>query len=213
MPDSVLSDVGVESKNAHEIKQVHVDHTCVDYLDDECNSENNDHLLTMLSHECSLGAHASNDHDDMFENFLCMYQDYWSVLEPYICDYVDPVPEWDLPKFRPLVFSDHYIGPVKSQLHPQVWLAELSFEHDQYLKSYLLDGVKNGFKIVDADAVIASYDSENYNSVSQIDAWVVVNKLISKELSLGKYLSVQSKPWCIHALGAVKKKRTVLLGP
>lgn len=73
-------------------------------------------------------------------------------------------------------------------------MAELAFEHDHYIKLYLLDGVTQGFKIVDTDSVIDSYDSPNYGSVRQFEGWSVINELISKEITSGKYLLVQSKP-------------------
>lgn len=116
------------------------------------------------------------------------------------------IPEGELPRLNPYIASEHYIGNVKSQLCLPTWLSELQFETDEYLKSYILEGVTYGFKIVDDNAVISSYWMRNYHSCLKDDVWPVINKTISDELSNQKYVIVNERPHCIHALGVVEQK-------
>lgn len=106
---------------------------------------------------------------------------------------------------RPYVYNKHTIGGVSVQLNPSAWLYELQFENDDYLKSYIKDGILLGFNIVDSVENVPTYDSSNYPSVVHGESNDYVDKLITKELQSGKYLVVHSKPQCIHSLGAVKK--------
>lgn len=116
------------------------------------------------------------------------------------------IPEKDLPRFNPYIAAEHFIGVVKSQLCLPVWLKELQFEMDEYLKSYILEGVSNGFKIVDDNSLIKSYSTPNYHSCLNNTVWPVINKTISDELDNQKYLIVDSQPHCVHALGVIEQK-------
>lgn len=102
------------------------------------------------------------------------------------------------------------IGGIESQLHESAWLKSktggegtLSFEHDAYLKSYLLDGILNGFKIVDREVGVEKYVMHNYLSVYQPENWPTVNGTICQELESEKYKLVDFIPHCVHALGVI----------
>lgn len=111
----------------------------------------------------------------------------------------------ELPLFRNWVRNDHIIGGLSSQMNAKVWLAELAYENDQYLKSYLRKGIMEGFRIVDDIDSIIGYDSVNYDSVRVGEAAQIVDELLLSEIRDSKYIFSQSKPLCIHSLGAVKK--------
>lgn len=111
----------------------------------------------------------------------------------------------ELKHYMPYRFESHYIGGVPIQLNPAAWIYELQFENDDYLKSYIRDGIQFGFDIVDSVEDISDYDSSNYPSVINGPSHDYVDQLINKELKTGKYLLVHHKPKCIHSLGAVIK--------
>lgn len=111
----------------------------------------------------------------------------------------------ELHQSKPYMFDIHSIGGVPVQLNPAAWMYELQFENDDYLKSYIKDGVINGFDIVDSVQDVPTYDSSNYPSVTQGLPNEYVTTLINKELYAGKYLLVHEKPKCVHSLGAVQK--------
>lgn len=130
-----------------------------------------------------------------------------NYVQAYVVDdYIDIVPDWMLPRFPKYNHTQHWIGGIKTQLHAEQWLNELTFEHDDYLKSYLKQGIQDGFHIIDASAMIDSYECVNYPSVFKDKAWNCINSLILDELQKGKYCIAESKPWCVHALGAIPKK-------
>lgn len=85
------------------------------------------------------------------------------------------------------------------------WLAELQFENDNWLKSYIYSGITEGFAIDDDGCQIASYDAQNYRSVSEESANNFVKNLMISELTDEKYVVVGDKPKCIHALGVIPK--------
>lgn len=91
-------------------------------------------------------------------------------------------------------------------MNKQAWLAELEYENDCYLKSYLLFGIQNGFKILDNVNSVPSYDNKNYSSVYSKEAQTVLDELITTELHEGKYILSDVKPKCIHSLGAIPKQ-------
>ena len=70
---------------------------------------------------------------------------------------------------------------------------------------YLLDGVYNGFKIIDPSAEVPTYDCKNYNSCFEGDNAAKMRTVIDKELMEGKLTVTSKKPEQIHALGAVLK--------
>lgn len=132
--------------------------------------------------------------------------DVWSMVScvtgPYApVDYYNP----------PAIFTDpssyrHTIGGLPSQMNLGSWQYELSFENDFHLRSYLYNGILNGFQIVDQNAVIESYCCPNYKSVLVQPCHSVIDDLIHKELKLGRYVIAESQPICVHALGAVPKR-------
>lgn len=91
----------------------------------------------------------------------------------------------------PVSFPNHHlIGGIPCQLNPSSWLAELEFENDMWLKSYIHSGIINGFDIVDDLSQIVAY------------ARVFVDNLITTELDEGKYILSSNRPRCVHSLGA-----------
>lgn len=119
--------------------------------------------------------------------------------------YKEVVVEPELPLFREWEFEEHSVGGHPSQMRKEVWLKELSFENDCYLKSYLEKGICEGFKIIDSIDCVPGYDNSNYKSVLKGPAFATINDLISKEIRESKYIVVKNKPKCIHSLGAVLK--------
>lgn len=110
-----------------------------------------------------------------------------------------------LPLFRKWDYNTYTLGGYPIQMKKQAWLSELEFEHDHYLKSYLYDGIVNGFKIIDDIQCVPVYDNKNYKSVTTGPAFISINELILKEISESKYVVLRDKPKCVHSLGAVAK--------
>lgn len=110
-----------------------------------------------------------------------------------------------LPIFSELTHEKCWIGGTYSQMQKQAWLKELEYENDQYLKSYLTEGILEGFPIVDELNSIPTYDNVNYKSAYSGPAAEVIDKLITSELKSDKYIISESKPQCIHSMGAVPK--------
>lgn len=84
------------------------------------------------------------------------------------------------------------------------WDFELSFESDLGLKSFIEDGIHNGFRIVDEGAVVEPYNCSNYKSVYG-EAFDFLDELIKGELAEGKFVVADIRPRCVHALGVVPK--------
>ena len=82
----------------------------------------------------------------------------------------------------------HSIGGVLSQMNVNSWNYYLQFEKDEAIKSYLWDGVLQGFSIVDSDDSIPSYYCENYSSAITGEAFSFIDKLIQTELQEGKFV-------------------------
>ena len=80
-------------------------------------------------------------------------------------------------------------------------------------KEYILDGVTNGFNIINDVDKLISYECENYKSAENPDAKPKLDKLLTQEIASGKISQVQDKPQCIHSYGAVPKKGTDELRP
>lgn len=119
---------------------------------------------------------------------------------------VEVVPELEVfPSYRRVPY---YIGGYPIQLNAASWLSELQYENDMWLKSYLHKGILCGFDIVDDVTAIIPYDCSNYSSVYKGEQGKFVVKLISSELSEGKYIRVSERPTCIHSLGVVPKKES-----
>lgn len=76
-------------------------------------------------------------------------------------------------------------------------------EHEQYL----LDGIKNGFCIVDKDSVVPTEPVEvnNYASATSAPNVYKVEEQIIAELNEGNYVICDHKPHIVSALGAIDK--------
>ena len=95
---------------------------------------------------------------------------------------------------------------MPSPLKPKAWTRLLYDENEWDFDSlYLLDGVYNGFKVVDPGADIPIYDCKNYISCHEGDNAVKMDNIIYNELREGKCSVSLNKPDQIHALGAVPK--------
>lgn len=101
--------------------------------------------------------------------------------------------------------DNHHVGGLKSQMNWTAWQHELSFESDRSLADYLHTGIKEGFMIIDEEAVIEPYQCDNYKSVFEGDAYKCINDLMLKEIEERKYLPTKEKPKAVHALGAIRK--------
>lgn len=111
------------------------------------------------------------------------------ALCAWVCGEYEPINyESELLDFEPYVWNCHIIHSVSVQLNPSAWLRELSYENDAYLKSYLRNGILNGFDIVDCVQNIPSYDSANYRSVTLGAAYKFVDSLIHDEIKAQKYI-------------------------
>lgn len=113
--------------------------------------------------------------------------------------------EPDLAIFPKFVYDEHKIGGLPSQLNPSAWLAELNYENDAWLKSYIKKGVLYGFDIVDDVHSVDPYDRSNYPSVLKGEAHEFIDELILEEIRDGKYILAENRPKCIHSLGVVQK--------
>ena len=76
-----------------------------------------------------------------------------------------------------------------------------------------MDGIENGFFILDPDINIKSYECNNYFSAENSLSKPLLDKFFKDELDLGRISRVFSKPHCVHALGAVEKKGLSSLRP
>ena len=72
-------------------------------------------------------------------------------------------------------------------------------------KAFLLEGVKDGFQLLPADASIVPAEMENYSSATNPDSRDRVEKSILEELEAGNYAVTTHRPTIISALGAVPK--------
>ena len=100
----------------------------------------------------------------------------------------------------------HYIDGIFSPLSPRGWLDLLyddnTWDHDSL---FILDGVFNGFRVIDPNAAIPVYDCKNYKSCFKDDNNQKMNLVLTNELLSGKISIPKEKPDQIHALGAVPK--------
>ena len=99
----------------------------------------------------------------------------------------------------------HKIGGQVSEWRVCAWDFELQKENDLELKKFIEEGVKYGFRIVDSNVCIPSYQGENYSSSTKGVAKPFIDKIFEREVSEGKLLQVNKKPRCIHSIGAVPK--------
>ena len=71
----------------------------------------------------------------------------------------------------------------------------------------LVSDITDGFKVVDDNMDLSNmhYECENYSSVYTSENKAKLDNIIGKELSEGYLKIVNSKPTCIHSMGAVPK--------
>ncbi len=93
--------------------------------------------------------------------------------------------------------------PFTPTLNVSAWEQELASEPDA---SFLLSGIKEGFKIVDVDNQSlnpAEVEVEHYRSATSQPA--LVEKQLRTALVQGHYEMVENKPTLVSALGAIPK--------
>jgi hypothetical protein len=90
-------------------------------------------------------------------------------------------------------------------LNFEVWKSELAGDPDE---QYILEGVKNGFHIVDHSARPANAHMANYKSATNPACIPLVEDQIRTEVAEGRYIIVREKPPLISALGAIKKEHS-----
>jgi len=89
-----------------------------------------------------------------------------------------------------------------SSLIPEIWERELQGDPD---REFLLDGVQNGFHIIDKEAIVYTASMDNYKSATNKHACQKVEKQILTEIQEGRYVVSSSKPTIVSALGAIPK--------
>ncbi|XP_078000553.1 uncharacterized protein LOC144453148 [Glandiceps talaboti] len=92
--------------------------------------------------------------------------------------------------------------PIPSSgLIPAAWQQELVNDPD---KEFLLDGIVNGFHIIDHNANIQPALTANYRSATAHNR-TKVEKQIHNEIAEGHYVVTKDKPTIVSALGAIPK--------
>ena len=85
------------------------------------------------------------------------------------------------------------------------WTAELQEDPD---RDFLLDGVKDGFRIVDKGTTLHSVETGNYKSATCLENRDKVEKQICEEIAEGHYIPVHAKPTIVSSLGAIPKRNS-----
>ena len=83
-----------------------------------------------------------------------------------------------------------------------MWDAELTDDPD---RTFLLDGIHQGFQLLPKDANIRPAEMDNYFSTTNPAARDKVEETLLSEIEAGNYVSVAGKPTIVSALGAVPK--------
>lgn len=108
----------------------------------------------------------------------------------------------------------YYIQGVRSQLKPRVWLDILTsgsgVDPDLH---FLLDGIVNGFRVLDRHSLPSGYNCKNYGSCYGVDNHKKLTEIVKSEYDSGKLTKVSKAPLCVHALGTIKKKRSEKIRP
>ena len=73
-------------------------------------------------------------------------------------------------------------------------------------REFILDGVKNGFNIIDPECVPISVEMDNYSSATAGNVRAQVESQILTEIQNGRYRIVDHKPCIVSALGAIPKR-------
>ena len=74
---------------------------------------------------------------------------------------------------------------------------------DDVDKNFLLDGLTNGFKIIDNDADLTPFMMLNYKSATGADVKEKVEKQIITDLKAGNHVITKEPPTLISAFGAI----------
>lgn len=99
----------------------------------------------------------------------------------------------------------HYIGGLRSQMKLKAWTREINSVIGYDKKEYLLNGITNGFPIVDTE-MIPRYECANYGSCSKKGAHRFISGLFKEERLQGIVVPTSVRPHCVHAIGAIRKK-------
>ena len=100
----------------------------------------------------------------------------------------------------PVLIPD--VPTVVSALIPEAWEQELKGDIDEI---FLLDGIRNGFRIRNSDVEPITVEQDNYNSAINKDVRDRVEKQILDEIREGRYVVTNIKPKIVSALGAIEK--------
>ena len=117
-----------------------------------------------------------------------------------------------LPSPHPSLLSRdqvHFIDGVYCPLRPCAWKEVLCLHEEDDDVLFILDGIVNGFKLVDPNAPIGHYSTDNYYSAA-VSSRPEVNDIIMNKLSQGKLSVSDTTPVCEHAMGAVPKSTGVI---
>ena len=75
-------------------------------------------------------------------------------------------------------------------------------------RKFILDGLRNGFKLItESDpSRVDGYDNYNYASATCFESKPDVDDIFLKEVDFGCISRVSTKPRCIHSIGRVPKR-------
>ena len=85
-------------------------------------------------------------------------------------------------------------------LNLEAWTHELDNDID---KQFILDGISDGFYLIDKNIRLEPAEMENYRSSTSQHA--LVEAQIRREISKGRYVVTPSKPTIVSAIGAIPK--------
>lgn len=86
-----------------------------------------------------------------------------------------------------------------------MWKKELPPNHEH--RTFILEGIQNGFDIVQASEITHTAETHNYKSATNPHTRNLVEKAIRNEIDNGHYKIVQEKPNIVSALGAIPKNK------
>lgn len=108
----------------------------------------------------------------------------------------------------------YMLDGIRSQLKPKQWLIMLTSGSgwDPDIQ-FLLDGVLNGFNMINKHSVIPQYKCKNYKSCWKGENGEKLHKLLLSEVESGKLSRVDYEPNCVHAIGVINKKNSKKIRP
>ena len=99
----------------------------------------------------------------------------------------------------------HHLEGMALQLNPCAFFDEcMGFEEVDKNYEFIMKGITEGFRIVDSDYE-GSYCRANYMSITKKGVKEEMDGLVKQELVDGKVRKVDSRPQCVHSLGAILK--------